>query len=351
MGEARYTGGVTGGAMSQLALTRASTLGPVADQLRRGGGSVTRVFHAADLPLELVQRPAALIPLRDHFKIVEYAARELGDDALPARLALAAGVAGLGALGSSFLNAATLGQAIARSNSQVSSILQSGTRLRLTVNKGLACWSYEVLESQVLGRQKNEILALGYMIELVRHFTGRSWIPGRVDVPGGRLPSRPCIETLFQCDIVRGDRLSLTFPCDLLEIPGAQFRARTAGGLDTTLPDWQDLHGSVRELIRLGLLSKRPSRAWVATHLGLSVRTMQRRLGRHQTNFGQMLRETIVDVARELLQRHKTITEIAFQLGYGDPAHLTRAFHRALGVSPRDWRRLNVRQRRNDHSP
>src|SRR4051812_25769389 len=75
--------------MESLALTRASTLGPIVDHIRRGGGSIGRVFKAADIPLELIDRPTALLPLRDHFKIVESAARELDDPALPARLAIA----------------------------------------------------------------------------------------------------------------------------------------------------------------------------------------------------------------------------------------------------------------------
>jgi AraC-like DNA-binding protein len=214
--------------------------------------------------------------------------------------------------------------------------------MRLTMNRGVARWSYEVLEPQVLGRQKNEILALGYMVDLVRCFAGRRWIPSRVDVPGPALPARARVEALLQCEIGRGDQLSVTFASALLEAPGQRRRVKAAGSAEVGLPDWQDLPGSVRELIRLGLLSQRPSSGWVASHLGIPVRTMQRHLNEHQTRFGRMVQETILDLAQELLRRKMSITELAVELGYSDPAHLTRAFRRALGVAPREWRRLNV---------
>jgi AraC-like DNA-binding protein len=37
-----------------------------------------------------------------------------------------------------------------------------------------------------------------------------------------------------------------------------------------------------------------------------------------------------------------TVTDIAFDLGYADVSHFSRAFHRWAGVSPRAYRRSNV---------
>jgi len=328
--------------MDRLALTRASTLGPVVDQLRRAGASVARVFNAADLPLEMMQRPSALIPLRDHYRIVEYAARELGDNALPARLALAAGIDGLGIYGARFVRAPTLGKAIEDGNRMLASVLQSGTRMALTVEKGVARWTYEVLERQAIGRQRNEILALGYMLDSVRRFAGATWTPGRVQVPGGALAARSQIEALYQCEIGTGDRLAVSMPSATLEIPGRHVRALEADGSSGDVPDWHDIQGCVRELIRLGLLKRRPSRRWVAEHLGLSVRTMQRHLSRRQVSYRTMLRDTILQQARDMLSRSISITATAVELGYSDAAHLSRAFRRALAVSPRAWRRAGA---------
>jgi AraC-like DNA-binding protein len=328
--------------MELLALTRASTLGPIVDHVRRGGGSIARVFKIADIPLELVDRPTALLPLRDHFKIVEAAARELDDPALPARLAVAAGVSGLGTFSARFMAAPDLGSAIVLGNQLCTSILQSGTRLGLAVTGRCVKWSYEVLESERAGRQKNEVLALGYMLNLLRAYAGPAWTSGRVAIPGGNLTSRAHIETLFECEISTGDVMSVSFPSYWLETGCARSACARAPEGDAELPEWSDLPASLRELIRLGLLGGRPDRGWVAARLGTSVRTMQRRLRQHDVSFAHVVRETILGEAIEMLRKSLSITEVAMQLGYSDPAHFTRAFRRQFGMTPGEWRRANA---------
>jgi len=40
-----------------------------------------------------------------------------------------------------------------------------------------------------------------------------------------------------------------------------------------------------------------------------------------------------------LSEGKQSITEIAFDVGFGDLSNFVRSFHRAAGVSPRDFRR------------
>jgi AraC-like DNA-binding protein len=330
--------------MEQLALTRASTIGPIVDIVDRGGGSVDRVFSAAELPLRLSERPDALVPLRDQFKLVEFAARELGDDALPARLATSAGIAGLGAYGKRFIAAPSLGAAIGMGNEIIGSTLQSATRMTLTVERGLARWTYDVADPAGVGRQKNAILATGYIVDLLRRFIGTNWAPTRTEVPGAPLQGRAAIEALYRCEIVSGDQVAVSFPADFLEIPNPAPAHDDALELDGALPLTGDLCAGVRELIRLSLLDKRPQRAWVARRLNVSVRTLQRRLREHGTSFAEAVRGIVEEQAVELLRcRNVSITEIAYELGYSDPAHFTRAFVHWFGEPPQLWRRRQGR--------
>lgn len=51
-----------------------------------------------------------------------------------------------------------------------------------------------------------------------------------------------------------------------------------------------------------------------------------------------------MDKAKELLRGHdKTVTEVAFEVGYTDPNYFSSAFKRVVGVNPGRYRR-KVRQ-------
>lgn len=326
--------------MKQTALTRASTIGPILEFLKCDGASIERVFRAAELPLRLTEKPDILIPLRDQFRLIECAARELGDDALPARLAVAAGITGLGAYGREFVAANSLGDAINRGNSIYTSTLQSATCMTLTVRDEMAHWTYQVLEPIYVGRQKNEILAIGYMIQLLRRFAGPDWTPVRTQLPGSGLLGRAAVEALFRCEISHGDVVSVTFPADLLECRGPIQSRPEVPGLHSTLPSEDDLAGCVQELIRLSLIDGAPQRSRIARRLDMSVRTLQRRLQESGTNFAELLRLSKERLAVDMLDtRGQSVLEIAYELGYSDPAHFTRAFTNWYGEAPRSWRR------------
>jgi AraC-like DNA-binding protein len=81
----------------------------------------------------------------------------------------------------------------------------------------------------------------------------------------------------------------------------------------------------------------------VAKRLNISARTLQRRLNDWGVTFEELIDEYRRDRAARLLMRaDHSIREIAYSLGYSDPAHFTRAFKRWTGVSPRSYRRAIV---------
>ncbi len=271
--------------MAQLALTRASTIGPIVALVRQGGASVERVFAAAQLPMRLSEKPDALIPLRDQFKLLECAARALGDHALPARLSTSAGPAGLGKYGEQFLAARSLRAAINRGNAIFTSTLQSATTMYLSAPAREARWAYQVAEPEQIGQQKNAILAIGYMLILLREFLGASWVPNRVEAPGGALQGRAATERLFRCEIIRGGIAAVVFPSDSLEAsnPGRLLPNPLSSGAE--IPSSADFPGYVQEVIRLGLLDDAaPDQALdraAPRHVGAHVATSPQ-AGRHR---------------------------------------------------------------------
>lgn len=100
-----------------------------------------------------------------------------------------------------------------------------------------------------------------------------------------------------------------------------------------------DAETTTRERVEAALLELLPSgrsqMGDAAAALGLSTRTLQRRLHGESTSFQDVLNGT-----RERLARHYLTStelsggEIAFLLGFEDPNSLFRAFHRWTGTTP-----------------
>ncbi len=325
--------------MGATGFTKARSMGPVADAVERAGGSLARVFRLAELPLRLIEQPDQLILLRDQLALVECAAREIGDEALPLRLSLTAGFESLGAFGQYIGAAPVFAAAIERCNAGMGSLLQSATHVRLVQAHGFAAWSYEISDSARVGRQKNELLAFGYMVDLLRRFLGATAAPLRVELPGA-VPARAYVQDMLGCEISRGDKAALIFPRDWLEAANPRPRAMERDGSLDDMPDPDDFAAGVTQLIKLGLLERRPTIEWVSRKLRLSKRTLQRRLFDTNESFEELRRGVLTARAAALLKSPgMSLSEIAYELGYADPAHFTRAARKWVGQTPRQWRR------------
>ena len=323
--------------METLALTRVSTIGPIADVIEAAGGSVARVFRRSELPLELIGQPSRLILLSDQFRLVENAAREIGDDAFAARLSTTGGIKGLGPYGRLLLSFDSLGAAITKGYPKYASLLQAATEMDLVVREGLARWSYQITAPIAVGRQRNEILAIGYMLNILRHFAGVRWTPEAILVPG-ILPGRTQIEDVFAGRVMRGARATVVFPADLLDLPNPSLRP-WRGASDDEIPNDREFVGIAEHMIRLCLLEKSPGIDQIAARLRLSRRTFQRRLAAHGVTFERLAERVVFAQARDKLDaKQQAITDIALELGYSDPAHFSRAFRRWTGETPRHWR-------------
>jgi AraC-like DNA-binding protein len=83
----------------------------------------------------------------------------------------------------------------------------------------------------------------------------------------------------------------------------------------------------------------RPDVQIIAGELGISERTLQRRLTDEGTSFKHLLSEARREKAREYLADPSLdIKEVAFLLGYQDKSSFYRAFRLWEGDTPSNWR-------------
>lgn len=95
----------------------------------------------------------------------------------------------------------------------------------------------------------------------------------------------------------------------------------------------------VRRSIGLLLPSGRTTLAHVAAHLGMSPRSLQRRLEDEGHHYGELLSEVRQELAAAYLgSSAQPVTTVAGLLGYGSPSSFTRWFTGTFGTTPQAWR-------------
>jgi AraC-like DNA-binding protein len=95
----------------------------------------------------------------------------------------------------------------------------------------------------------------------------------------------------------------------------------------------------VKDALRRSLAGKRPTLRDLAQELGLSARTLQRRLTDAGITFQHLVEDTRRELARHYLkQRSVELNETAFLLGFEDANSFYRAFQVWEGTSPGQWR-------------
>lgn len=103
----------------------------------------------------------------------------------------------------------------------------------------------------------------------------------------------------------------------------------------------------VREALVREALPHRADMDSVAKQLGLSARSLRRRLADEDKSYAEVANEARAIVAKHLLRdQRKTIQETAYELGFSDTSTFHRAFKSWTGMTPRAYRESH----RDDHA-
>ena len=184
------------------------------------------------------------------------------------------------------------------------------------------------------------------LVELGRRGTGQHLTPLRVELTRSN-PKTEAHKAFFGCPIrYKAPRNLLVLNAADLDRP---FPGHNPELLDMLTPALASALGelqaqnSVREQVKIvlkrGLASGRPDLADVAYDLGMSERTLQRRITEEGTTFRDLVMEARQELGRTLLSDPAAdIDEVACLLGYQDTSSFYRAFREWEGVTPSQWR-------------
>ncbi len=332
--------------MSSIPLVRAGVLSPYFTALEALGDAVDRLLERVRLPERHFLQPDTLISYQQtiDFMIAGYETTELRH--FPDLLVQHARVDRMGSWGRLLGRAGTLADLIDLSW-RTSWRHTSGERLWVEDRGTDVLWCHEVDPRLELRQGEGVLLlVLGYMMSAVRNVVGASWTPREVTVAA---PLSSSLECLGIDGPVRLSRVtSFPIPRSLLATPTPRLRtladgdgARALDCLSESAPA-SDFVGSVRQALRPLTRARHFEIDALAEIAHLPVRTLQRRLSEAGLSFRSVVQEVqLANALRLMKDPRMKLIDIAFELGFSDPAHFTRAFRRWTGVSPRAFRSVN----------
>lgn len=107
------------------------------------------------------------------------------------------------------------------------------------------------------------------------------------------------------------------------------------------LPGTSGLIDDVRESVRARLTEPDDNIEHVASHLGKSPRTLQRRLADENTSCATIVDDVLFQTAKQAVaDPTNSLTKIAFLVGFEEQGSFSRAFNRWTGTRPSEHRAL-----------
>lgn len=277
-------------------------------------------------------------------------ARLSGDATIGFQMAACTDARRLGPFGVSLMIGRTLREGLAMLHRHMPTF-QRGVRVSLTDDGRRAQWVHRFVDGDPMQtRFLNEGIA-AFVVQFVRAVAGDR--EARIHVT---FPHRPLVPLRFYEDALTcavsflpGSALMIRFDATLLDRPntlrsqedsGEPSRADRIGAVPgDCLPDGEDLMRGLHRQIEAAALMGKVSVMDACESLGMSPRTLQRRLAAMDTTFEAVVdgwrHRTAVALMAEPGQRSG---EVAAQLGYTDAAHFIRAFRRWEGASPSEYR-------------
>ncbi|MGI9428943.1 MAG: helix-turn-helix domain-containing protein [Bythopirellula sp.] len=331
--------------MKTLPLTRSMHLLPIASILHEAGESVASLLQQSRLPSDCLDNRQSLIPSESAFRFRALAAQTLGISDVTLQATQYLEIADLGDFGKALLRAPTLLSLLTRFR-DLANTQTTMAAIHLTPKKsGGVSFCHHFQHGPASGLWESDLYVLQWTIKVVR-LVDPTWSPEEIWSMSPAAPGRERTLEKLGATVAsfHRDCTGFVVPAEMFALPLAEAMATEDGAIAEADPSHmsslaQSYSDSLAEVIRTYSSDRWLTIEEVAEVLGISTRSLQRRLSEEGTTFTDALERTRAELAGELLEKtDMMIAEIAIRLGYRDRGNFTRAFRRWSGVSPRVYR-------------
>jgi AraC-like DNA-binding protein len=329
------------GLLSRLACARAVS----------AGIDVAPLMVKASVTRKQVEDQSVRLAVKGQIKFFELVADALHDDLLGFHLGCDYDLREIGLLYYVWNSSKLLGDAFRRAE-RYSSIVNEAVCLRVRSNgNDLALTSTYVGIKRLSDRHQMEFWITS-LVRICRQLTNRHLLPSSVSLVHRRNGGATQLEKFLGCDVEFGAAMDdVAFPETVKQLPVVcadpylnellikycdEARSHREGRLTCRVA----VENAIAPLLPHG----KAGVVEIAGQLGMSSRTLERRLRLEGLTFGGILSELRCDLAKRYLREDDMpISKIAWLLGYQDAGGFTHAFKRWTGMTPREARaRENV---------
>ena len=333
--------------------------GPIArfviDDLRRRRLPVDGLLKEAGLSKTDLSDPEARLPYVSVVKLIQGGARLAGDPCYGLRLGASRNARERGLLGFVALNSPTLMDALVNLQRFYKIVREDG-EFEIERNGPVVVVKLREADPALRGLKHNIGFLVASLVRGCRDLTRQAIPPLGVeftyDEPDANV--RAEYAEVLGCPVKFGTKewVVLTYPEEAMRLAVEGADAKLLQILERACqkilgpgsPKTQDLVYKVRELIIERLPKSSANIDAIADELSIGSKTLERRLAERGESFSRLLDETRQKAAKHYLEATELrLSEVAYMVGYTEPAALVRAFKRWTGETPNQFREAAAR--------
>lgn len=182
-----------------------------------------------------------------------------------------------------------------------------------------------------------ELYVLQLMLQTIRSVLGMSWSPKNLNLQSDHHPD---LDMLIRSP---DSKIRFSQPETEILIERGEIAIGTQAISDSFVySETEQTAQAAAALVQTYLFDPRLSLAFIARIFGVSERQLQRDLQKEGTNFSTIVSLIRIRTSTDLLSTSgASVYEVSKSLGYSNQAHFARAFSRATGMTPSEFRKTS----------
>ncbi|QOL82512.1 helix-turn-helix domain-containing protein [Pseudooceanicola spongiae] len=330
------------GPLPRVPSLRASVFVPILQHIAENGGDVESLLKENGLSAARVDDSYAAVSLQSYLNFFEDAASFLADPMLGARIGMRIRPADLGPIGMLVLQSGSARSGLDRF-CRFTNALQNSTGTSLVPGDDCLILTYNIFGKGLMGSRQDSEFSLACLCRLLQLAISPDWRPLEVHFDHAPLGDAGALSRLFRAPVLFGqscsrlilkpdaiDRVLRPEDSDLIALI-----ERHVASLVMTDHESMALSDKVRSLVSLYLGQRPMTLDVIAAELGMTRRSLQRRLSDEGTSLRELTRAHRLRIAETYLSESSlSMTEVAAALNYADGTVFWRAYRDWTGKAP-----------------